>query len=80
MGYAAETKVAALYLNSAEAVATITCLEEIGHTQPTTPLKTDNITYHDIINRTTEQEISKSTDMIFYWLRDQNQKGQFHIV
>jgi hypothetical protein len=36
------------------------CLEELGHLQPTTPLKTDNTTANGIANDTVKQKRSKA--------------------
>ena len=44
------------------------CLEELGHHQPGTPLKTDNSTGQGIINNTIKQKHSKAMDMRYYWL------------
>ena len=47
-----------------------TTLEELGHPQPPTPIKTDNTTANGIINGTVKQQRSKAIDMRFYWLKD----------
>jgi hypothetical protein len=39
------------------------CLEEFGHPQPPTPLKTDNTTAEGIANDTVKQKRSKAMDM-----------------
>ena len=39
MGHAEENEVETLYLNATDSVATIICLEEMGHPQATTSLK-----------------------------------------
>ena len=49
MASAAEAEVGALYMNAQEAVPFRTCLIEMGHPQPATPLKTDNMTVKGII-------------------------------
>ena len=44
MARAAEAKVARLFMNAQEAVMTRICLIEMGHPQPATKMKTDNMT------------------------------------
>ena len=50
-------------------------LEELGHPQPATPMRTDNSTAHGMMNKTEEQKQSKSMDMRFYWLQDRVKQG-----
>ena len=49
---AAEAEVAALFMNAQLAAPLRTTLEELGHPQPPTPMKTDNTTANGIINGT----------------------------
>ena len=79
MASAAEAEVGALYTNAQEILPMRQCLEELGHKQPATPLKTDNSTAQGIINNTMKQKRSKAMDMRFYWLRDRILQRQFHI-
>jgi hypothetical protein len=44
------------------------CLEEFGHPQPPTPLKTDNTTAEGIANDTVKQKHSKAMDMRYNWM------------
>jgi hypothetical protein len=44
MSSAAEAELGALYINACEAVPCRTFLEELGHTQPPTPIQTNNST------------------------------------
>jgi hypothetical protein len=76
---ASEAEVAALYLNAQEMVPMRHCLEELGHPQRATPLKTDNSTATGIVNNTIKQKRSKAIDMRYYWLRDRVQQGQFDV-
>ena len=66
-------------MNAQEAVPFITTLEELGHPQPPTPMKTDNTTANVIINGTVKQNRSKAIDMRFCWLKDRVEQGQFKI-
>jgi hypothetical protein len=45
-------------------------LTELGHVQPTTPLRTDNSTIFGILNETIKQKRSKALDMRYHWLTD----------
>jgi hypothetical protein len=76
---AAEAELAALFHNGKEACPIRICLEELGHPQPPTPLKTDNSTASGISNDTVKQKRSKAIDMRFYWIRDRVRQKQFHI-
>ena len=52
MSSAAEAEIGALYMNAQQLLPLrITC-EELGHPQPPTPMRTDNITASGIINKT----------------------------
>ena len=60
MGSAAEAEVGGLYMNALELSPMRTTLEELGHLQPPTPLKTDNSTAVSIMNKTIKQRQSKA--------------------
>ena len=80
MASAAEAELGALYTtNAQEALPMRQCLEELGHKQPPTPLKTDNSTAQGIVHNTIKQKRSKAMDMRFYWLRDRTVQKHFHI-
>ena len=79
MASAAESEVAALFMNAQEAVSLRNTLHDMGHTQPATRVKTDNQTAKGIITNTIKQRRSKAIDMRFYWLRDRQEQGQFDI-
>ena len=51
----------------------------MGHSQPPTPVPTDNIASNRILNGTAKQKISRAIDMIFYWVRDIIWQNCFHI-
>lgn len=76
VGSAAEAEFAALYYNGQEAAVLRTTLEEMGHTQPPTPMKTDNSTASGIVNNTIKQRRSRAMDMRYYWIRDRIQQEQ----
>ena len=54
-------------------------LEELGHPQPKTGIKTDNSTATSFANATLRQKRSKSWDMRYHWLRDRIAQLQFII-
>ena len=71
--------VAALYLNAQETLTIRQCLIELGNPQPSTSLKTDNVTTYGILTETIKQKCSKAIDMWFCWLKDRTTQGQFEI-
>ncbi len=50
MSSAAEAGIGALYIDAQKGVKERNILEEMGHTQPPTPIQTDNSTADGIIN------------------------------
>jgi hypothetical protein len=76
---ASEAELAGLFHNGKEACPIRICLEELGHPQPPTPLKTDNTTAEGLANDTMKQKRSKAIDMRFYWIRDRVRQGQYHV-
>ena len=79
MASAAEAEVGALFMNAQLAAPMRATLEELGHPQPATPMKTDNSAANGILNGTIKQQRSKAIDMRFYWLKDRAEQGQFKI-
>ena len=79
MASAAEVELGALFLNCQEAVPIRITLEEMGHSQPPTPVQVDNSTALGISNRTIKQRKSKAMDMRFYWIKDRKNQKQFNI-
>jgi len=67
---AAEGKLAAVFHNARDACPIRTCLKELGHPQPATPIITDNTTAIGIATNTVKQKRSKAMDMRFFWIRD----------
>ncbi len=70
MSSAAEAKIGALYINAHKGVKEGNILEEMAHTQPPNPVKTDNLTADGIINLRVQPKCTKAMDMQFHWLRD----------
>ena len=79
MASAAEAEIAALFDNGQEAVSLRHTLQEMGYTQPPTPIRTDNTTAVGFANHTIKQKRSKAIDMRFYWIRDRANQQQFII-
>jgi hypothetical protein len=77
MALAAEAEVGALYENGQDAVAIRNMLNDMGHPQAATQVKTDNSTAAGISNNTMKQRRSRAMDMRFYWIRDRVQQQQF---
>jgi hypothetical protein len=79
MASATEAELAALYIMAREAVFIRIILEELGHTQPATPLQTDNSTAEGVVNGKIQPKRTKAMDMRFHWLRDRECQEQFRI-
>eukprot|EP00804_Cyclotella_cryptica_P010981 CCRYP_016691-RH/>CCRYP_016691-RH protein AED:0.48 eAED:0.46 QI:0/-1/0/1/-1/1/1/0/120 len=58
-----------------EAVFIRIILEELGHTQPATPLQTDNSTAEGVVNGKIQPKRTKAMDMRFHWLEIVNAKN-----
>ena len=81
MASAAEANLGSLLLNFQEAVPIRITLEEIGHSQSSTPVQVDNSTALGIATGTIKQRMSRSVDMRFYWIWDRkNQNKIQHIL
>jgi len=77
MSSVAEAEIIAVYMIAQDLVPLRLCLEELGHKQPASPIKTDNSTAVGIGNNTTKQKRSKSMDMRIHWMRDRIKQNQF---
>jgi hypothetical protein len=70
MSSATKAELAGLYIMARKAVYIRMILEELGHAQPPTPLKTDNAMAGRVINGKVQLKQTKAMDMRFHWLRD----------
>jgi hypothetical protein len=70
MSSAAKAEIGTLYINGRKGVKERNILEEMGHTQPPTPVQTDNLTADGIINLRVQPKHTKAMDMRFHWLHD----------
>ena len=55
----------------------MTTLEELGHTQPPTPLLANNKMADGYYNKTIKPKRSKSMDKRYHWLQDRVRQKQF---
>jgi hypothetical protein len=67
---AAESEVGACFHNAQSGTPLRVTLTELGHAQPPTPLRTDNLTAYVIVNKKIKQKQSKAMDMRYHWLTD----------
>jgi hypothetical protein len=68
MSLVAEAKVGALFINCREAVPARHVLKFLGHTQPPTPMQTDNTTALGVVNQNVMKKL-KLMDMKYHWLQ-----------
>jgi hypothetical protein len=76
---AAESEIEACFHNSQSCAPLRITLTELGHTQPPTPLQTDNSTAYGVMNETIKQKRSKEMDMRYHWLTDRFYQKQFDV-
>ena len=77
---AAEAELGALFLNAQEAKVMRITLEELGHPQPPTPIHIDNTTTVGIVNNTIKRQKSRSMEMRYFWLLDQEAQRMFEFI
>ena len=77
MSSAAEAKLGALYINACKAVPCRTFLNKLGHTQPPTPIQTDNSTALGVVTNNILPRRLKAMDMRYWWLRDRDTREHF---
>jgi hypothetical protein len=63
---AAESEVGACFHNAHSGAPIRVTLTELGHTQPPTPLRTDNSTAYSIVNERIKHKRSKAMDMQYH--------------
>jgi hypothetical protein len=76
---AAESEIGACFHNTQSGAPLRVTLTELGHTQPPTPLRTNNSTAYGIVNETINQKRSKAMDMRYHWLTDTVRQKQFNV-
>ena len=77
MSSAAEAEIGALFINSRQAIPSRMLLMEMGHTQPATPIITDNTTALGFVTRNLWPKQTESTDMRFWWMSNRSYQKQF---
>ena len=76
---AAEAEYVSLFMNAKLGIPMRHTLIEMGHTQPPTPIQTDNTTAVGLATDTIKQKYSKALDMRWYWLKDQVRLKHFDV-
>jgi hypothetical protein len=76
---AEESEVGACFHNTKSGAPLRVTLTKLSHTQPPTPLQTDNSTAYGIVNKTIKQKRSKAVDMRYHWLTDRVHQKQFDV-
>ena len=76
---AAEAETSGVFHNAQTSILIRHILQEMGHPQPPTPLKTDNTTTHSYTYNNIQQKKSKAWDMNLNWLRDKGTHKEFNI-
>jgi hypothetical protein len=74
-----ESEVGACFHNAQSGAPLRATLTELSHTQPPTPLKTDNSTAFSIVNKKIKQKLSKAMDIRYHWLTDRVRQKQFDV-
>jgi hypothetical protein len=77
---AAESEVGACFHNAQSGAPLRVTLTELGHTQPPTPLRTDNSTALGILNETIKQKQSKAMEMRYHWITDRVRKKKLTLI
>ena len=75
----AEAETNAVFQNAKLTVSIRHLLQELGHPQPITTIKTDNSTAAGFVNRNMQLKKSKSWDMNLHWLRDRENTKYFNV-
>ena len=76
---AAEAETVGLFHNAQQVICLRRILHALGHPQSPTMIKTDNETVCGFINNNIHIRKSKTWDMRYYWLRNQEQKSIINI-
>jgi hypothetical protein len=77
---AAEAELGALFLNAQQGKVIRLILTELGHPQPPTPVHVDNTTAVGIVNNSIKRQKSRSMEMRYFWLLDQEAQKMFDIT
>ena len=77
---AAAAELGALFLNTQEAKVVHLILEELGHPQPQIPVHIDNSTAMGIVNSAIKRHRSRSIEMCYFWLLNQEAQKMFQFL
>ena len=66
-----------VFHNCQTSVPIRTTLQELGHSQPPTPIQTDNSTTVGFANSTIKIKRTKAMDMNFHWVKDRISQKEF---
>jgi hypothetical protein len=76
---AAEAELGALFLNCKEGIIFRLTLEELGHSQPKTPVHCDNATTVGIANNTVKRQRSRLMEMRYFLVGDKEAQDVYEI-
>jgi hypothetical protein len=76
---ASESEVGGCFHNAQTGAPLRVTLTEMGHTQPLTPLRTNNSTAFGILKETIKQKRSKAMNMRYHWITDIVRQRQFDV-
>jgi hypothetical protein len=76
---AAESEVGACFHNAQRGAPLRVTLTELGHTQPPTPLRTDDSTAFGFLNKKIKHKRSKAMDMRYHWPTNRVRQKQFDV-
>ena len=79
MSSATESEMTGLFMNAQHAVPICLILEDMGHPQPPTQLRTDNLTAQDLLSGVYKRKHAKWNDMNFHWIRCRIKQQQFNV-
>ena len=79
MSSATEAEIWTVFKSCQACVSIRMTLIKVGHPQPPTPIEVDNQCDKGIFTDTIKQKRSKCMDMLFFWVRDRINQGQFFI-
>ena len=74
-----EAEVGGIFHNVQTLLPIRAILEALDHTQPPTPVKTDNTTAKGFVYNNIVLKKSKSWDMRYHWLRDRENQKHIHV-
>ena len=77
---AAKAELGVLFLNAQITKIVRLILFELGHPQPPTPIHCDNTTAVGIVNNTIKRQRSRSMEMRYFWLLDEETQKYFEFL